>query len=129
MVLCFGRFGRNQKCEKTLSSYGFDGELYYLADTNAAFSPRNEQHWNNLTNYLFPEGEKVNDAFGIPLNYIVDKKGRLLKSHIEYQSETRVNTRSLYYVKETDIRLPDFSQTDTLVLDYKPFVCTSKGCY
>ena len=86
------------------------------------------QLMNNLINYIFPEGEKVDDAFGIPLNLIVDKHGKLLKSYNRYSGEMRVHPRGLYYIKDKDVREIDFSQMDTLNFDWEPFICTGSGC-
>lgn len=111
-----------------LKQYNLDVVPYYFSDTREEFGSKNENKWNNLINYIFPEGERVDDAFGIPLNFIVDKRGRVLKTYRLYSTETRVHTRDLYNIKGIDVRGIDFAQMDTLVMDFEPYVCTDKAC-
>lgn len=111
-----------------LEQYNLDVVPYYMADKREAFCNTNENKWNNLINYIFPEGEKVDDAFGIPLNLIVDKHGRLVKSYNRYSGEMRVYPRELYDIKDKDVREIDFSQMDTLSFDWEPYTCTGSDC-
>lgn len=111
-----------------LKQYNLNVVPYYFSDKRKEFCTANENKWNNLINYIFPEGEKVNDAFDIPLNLIVDKHGRLLKSYKRYSKEMRVYPRELYDIKDVDIRETDFLQMDTLDLDWEPYICTGKDC-
>ena len=114
--------------EQRLNSFGIFQQVYYLRDDTPIFAskPSNTEGLVNISRYL-AGNNAIDDGYGIPLTYLVDKRG-----HIKLKSEARDEAYSLEPMQLTDLRTPlrevDFTQIDTLAATPPSATCTPAGC-
>ncbi|MEA5099072.1 hypothetical protein SDC9_37567 [bioreactor metagenome] len=117
--------------EKFLKNLNIRTKMYYFREETPEFSNKNENKWNNLANYLFPDSiNKIDDIYGIPFNFIVNKEGKVKKVVFNYSNGIkRISTLSLYYIMNKSVMDIDFYNiTDTIDVDYNPYVCSGDNC-
>ncbi len=117
--------------EKFLKNLNVHAKMYYFRDDTPEFSAKNENQWNNLANYIFTDSNnKIDDLYGVPVNFIINKEGKVKKSVFNYQNDIkRISTLDLYYIMNKSVMDLDFNSiTDTIDLDYPPYVCTGDNC-
>ncbi len=116
-----------------LNSYGYYlPHYYYIRDTSAAFRRDDEgNRLNNIAHYLFPNQPKPDNLLGIPVNFIVDKHGRVKQYYeIDTAGRQKLGTTPLWAIGNDRICDLDFNTIDTLY--YTPGkelrYCTTKWC-
>jgi len=117
--------------EKFLRNLNVRTKMYYFRDDTPEFSYKNENNWNNLANYLFNyTNHKIDDIFGIPVNFIVNKEGKVKNVIHKYPNGIkRISTLSLYDIMNKSVMDIDFNNiTDTVDLDFPPYVCNGDNC-
>ncbi|MCK9320711.1 MAG: hypothetical protein M0P32_01775 [Bacteroidales bacterium] len=117
--------------EKFLKDLNIHTKMYYLKDNTPEFCSKNENNWNNLANYIFTDSNnKIDDIFGIPINFIVNKEGKVKKVIYNYPNGVkRTSTIELYDIMNKSVMDIDFNNiTDTINLNFLPFVCTGYNC-
>ncbi len=115
-----------------MNSWGYYlPKYYYLRDTSAAFVEGcNDNRLNNIAHYLFPDQPKTDGLLGIPVNFIVDKQGRVKQYYeIDTAGRQELVTTPLWAIGNTRICELDFNTIDTLYhTDEGLRYCTTKWC-
>ncbi len=110
-----------ERAEQMMRANKISEPLYYLRDTASEFKTDNPQQWNNITNYLFSNGEKVTGNLGIPVNFIVSKDNKVIKQYIVDSNKVgHMTTQDIYWLKG-ELKDLDFDKVDTLTLDFPLF--------
>lgn len=101
-------------------SLGISYPLYYLDDMKNDFSYYNENRWNNIANSLFVGQPFFDDLYGIPVNFIVNKRG-MVKCCVHSYDDTlfRRASESLYEINDKIDKI-NFNDIDTIILHFKP---------
>ena len=116
--------------EWLLRSNGINNPMYYFRDDTPAFAAniKNTERYVNISRYM-SDCDSINSHYGIPLNYLVDKSGRVkLLCQQDETGEYLLAPMQLYEMQGS-IQQLDFDKVDTLVVEPKQSLqCTPSGC-
>src|SRR5574344_972893 len=101
---------------------------YYLRDDNTNFIDKSFPNFNKIANYIFEDNVKVDDLFGIPVNFIVSKDGKLKKDCYVYSNgKKRIHPTIFYDIIGKNMNEIDFNKIDTIKIEYSAPICTPDG--
>lgn len=120
--------GGMSSSEEFLNGCGIFQKLYYLRDDTPKFAAKisNTERFLMISRFL-ADCPMINDGYGIPINYIVDKSGRIkLKCQEEGDGSFIIMPMQIEDITKP-LRELDFQLMDTIMIKSQA-ICTPQGC-
>ena len=120
-----GGLGNN---EWFLRNNGINSTMYYFKDDTPAFASKikNAERYVNISRYL-ADCDSINYPYGIPLNYLVNKNGKIKLLYKRNNKGGGVLAPMQLHEIQDSIHLLDFYKIDSLLIN-NDIECQSSNC-